>query len=203
MDTSFSPASERNKEPILEVLKQTLNLTTGRLLEIGAGTGQHGVYMAPFFPQIKWTMSDRPENLGHLRKLQEDSNIANLTPPFKLQIGEDDFGKLVYNVIYTANTFHIMHWKECKTLIKLAGHRLPENGLFIIYGPFNVEQKFTSPSNEVFDQSLRARDPLSGIRSFEDVDRAMVKNGFELLRDHAMPANNAMLVYKRLKFVRK
>lgn len=203
MDIPFSPACDRNKEPILRVLQETLNVSTGRLLEIGSGTGQHAVYMSPFFPQLKWTMSDRGENLAHLKKVVEDANIPTLTLPFRLEVGVDDVAKFIFNVIYTANTFHIMHWKECKTLIKLAGHRLPENGKFIVYGPFNYDQKFTSPSNEAFDKTLRERDPLSGLRNFEDVDRAMVKNGFELVKDHPMPANNRMLVYKRLKFVRK
>jgi len=203
MEVPFSAACENNKAPILAVLQDHLMLATGRLLEIGSGTGQHAVYLSPFFPRLKWTMSDRGQNLGYLKKLAADAKIANLTPPLKIEIGVDDIAKFTFDVIFTANTFHIMHWKECKTLIKLAGHRLPENGKFIVYGPFNYDQKFTSPSNEAFDQSLREHDPLSGLRSFEDVNRAMIKNGFELIKDHEMPAHNRMLVYKRLKFVRK
>lgn len=203
MEVPFSPASDRNKEPILKVLQDYLMMNTGRLLEIGSGTGQHGVYMAPFFPRIKWTMSERTVNFTHLKKVTAEARIPNLTPPLKIEIGVDDVAKFTFDVFYTANTFHIMHWKECKTLIKLAGHRLPENGKFIIYGPFNYDQKFTSPSNEAFDQTLRAHDPQSGLRNFEDVNRAMIKNGFELIKDHEMPANNRTLVYKRLKFVRK
>ena len=203
MEKPFSPACERNKEPILQVLKEVLILKSGRLLEIGAGTGQHAVFMSPFFPQLKWTMSDRRENMPHLKSVFDEYKSATLTSPLPIEIGADDIAKFTFNVFYTANTFHIMGWKECKTLIKLAGHRLPEDGLFIVYGPFNYEQKFTSASNEEFDRTLRARDPQSGIRSFEDVDRAMVKNDFKLLKDYEMPANNRTLVYKRLKFVRK
>nr|AGU12003.1 Protein of unknown function DUF938 [uncultured organism] len=203
MEIPFSPASDRNKEPILKVLQEVLTLNTGRILEIGAGTGQHAVYMSPYFPQLKWTMSDRAEVVPALKRVVEEANLRNLTPPFKLEIGVDDVAKFIYDIIYTANTFHIMSWKECKTLIKLAGHRLPEEGRFIVYGPFNYDQKFTSESNEAFDKSLRERDPASGIRAFEDVDRAMVKNGFALVKDYEMPANNRVLVYKRLKFVRK
>jgi hypothetical protein len=94
-----------------------------------------------------------------------------------------------------------MHWKECKTLIKLLSGRLQEHGKVIIYGPFNYNGQFTAPSNEEFDKSLRQNDPLSGIRSFEDVNKAMAKQGFELVKDYEMPANNRMLVYNRLKFV--
>lgn len=93
-----------------------------------------------------------------------------------------------------------MHWKECKSLIKQFGGRLREGSRVVIYGPFKYGGNFTSPSNEEFDQSLKARDPLSGIRNFEDVNNAMIKNGFELMMDVPMPANNQTLVYKRLKF---
>ncbi|MNL40974.1 hypothetical protein D3C87_1633590 [compost metagenome] len=96
-----------------------------------------------------------------------------------------------------------MHWKECKTLIKLLSGRLQEGGKVVIYGPFNYNGQFTAPSNEEFDKTLRQNDPLSGIRSFEDVQKAFAKNGFELVNDYEMPANNRMLVFSRLKYVAK
>ncbi len=201
MDSPFSPAAERNKEPILKVLKEVIRPQHKRLLEIGAGTGQHAIFMAPFFPKLEWTPTEQAENLSMLAKLVHESGVPNIRQPHKFQVGPDDFANFTYDLIFTANTFHIMHWKECKTLMRLASIRLQENGKVLIYGPFNYDGKFTSPSNEEFDNSLRERDPLSGIRSFEDVQRAMVKQGFELQKDYEMPANNRLLVFNRLKFV--
>jgi hypothetical protein len=94
-----------------------------------------------------------------------------------------------------------MHWKEVKSLIKQFGGRLREGARVVIYGPFKYGGNFTTQSNEEFDLSLKAKDPMSGIRSFEDVNNNMIKNGFELVMDVAMPANNQMLVYRRLKFI--
>lgn len=203
MEMFFSPAADRNKEPILKVLKQVIRPQHRRLFEIGAGTGQHAIYMAPFFPDLDWTPTEREENLSVLAKAVHESLVPNIRQPHKFLVGPDDFANFTYDIIYTANTFHIMHWKECKTLMKQVSTRLQENGKVVIYGPFNYDGKFTSPSNEEFDKALRAKDPLSGIRAFEDVNKAMIKNGFELVKDHEMPANNRMLVYNRLKYVPK
>jgi hypothetical protein len=120
-----------------------------------------------------------------------------------MKIGEDDFPIRTFDTILTINTFHIMSWKECKTFMKLISGRLEEGNKVMIYGPFNYNGKFTAPSNEEFDKSLRAQDPQSGIRAFEDVLAAMFKNGFELIKDYEMPANNRMLLFRRLKFVSK
>ena len=128
MSLPFSEACERNKEPLLEVLKEVVRPEHRKLLEIGAGTGQHAVYLAPFFPKLEWTATDRAENLPDLNRRVQESRIRNLKPPHKLEVGHNDFPKLTYDIVFTANTFHIMHWKECKTLMKLLGHRLEENG---------------------------------------------------------------------------
>lgn len=199
----FSEACERNKKPILEVLQKVLRPFHRYVIEIGSGTGQHATFFAQALSGVQWTPTEVYENLAHLNKVVQESGIKNLTSPFKMKVGEDDFPIRTYDVIYTANTFHIMAWKDCKTLIKLMGHRLQEGGLVIIYGPFNYGGKFSSPSNEEFDAWLKKRDPASGIRNFEDLQKAMEKNGFELAGDYEMPANNRTLVYRRLPFVRK
>jgi cyclopropane fatty-acyl-phospholipid synthase-like methyltransferase len=203
MDKPFSPACERNRDPILEILKQYITKEDRRLLEIGSGTGQHAVYFAPNFPQVEWHPSDVPGNIPGMKLWFNEAKIQNIQIPVKLEIGQHEFPKLKYDVVYTSNTFHIMHWKECKTFMKMLGNRLREGSRVFIYGPFKYEGSFTSPSNEQFDQELKARDPASGIRSFEDVNNAMIKNGFELINDFDMPANNQMLVYNRLKFIGK
>jgi cyclopropane fatty-acyl-phospholipid synthase-like methyltransferase len=203
MEKPFSPAADRNKEPILEVLKKVLRPEDQHLLEVGAGTGQHAVYLAPFFPKMTWQPTEVSENLPMLKEAIKEAGVANIKTPYRLKIGDDDFPIRTYDAILTVNTFHIMHWKECKSFIKLISGRLQEGGKVLIYGPFNYNGKFTTPSNEEFDKSLKQNDPLSGIRSFEDVLAAMFKNGFELVKDYEMPANNRMLYFRRLKFVSK
>ena len=195
---SFSAAADRNKEPILNVLKDYIT-NSGRLLEIGSGTGQHAVHMATNFPQIEWVASDQPIYHDDLKACFKQAKLPNLHGPEKLTIGEDDFpGKKPFNYAYSANTLHIMSWKECKTLFKLLGKRLREGSLVFFYGPFNYEGDFTSDSNRSFDQMLKARDPKSGIRNYEDVLSAMNKAGFKILNDVDMPANNRTLIFLKL-----
>lgn len=203
MKKNFSEAAERNKNPILAVLKEVIAEGDRRLLEIGAGTGQHAIHMAPQFPHLAWFPTDVGESLQELKRAVTEARISNIELPSRVVIGKDDFPKLKFDIVFTANTFHIMHWKECKTLMKLLGHRLREGSRVVIYGPFKYNGAYTSESNELFDESLKERDPLMGIRSFEDVNNAMVKNGFELIDDVDMPANNRTLVYRRLKFAGK
>lgn len=202
MEKPYSAACERNRDPILEIMKDVITRDDKRLLEIGSGTGQHAVYFAPQFPWLEWYPTDVAENLKGMKLWFDEFKIPNIKAPVRLDVSKDDFPKLKFDVVYTANTFHIMHWKECKSLMKLLGHRLRENSKVMIYGPFKYGGAFTSISNEEFDQQLKTRDPSSGIRSFEDVNNGMIKNGFELVFDYDMPANNRLLVYKRLKFTK-
>lgn len=197
----YSAACDRNKDPILEVLKEVITKDDRRLLEIGSGTGQHAVYFAPHFPQLEWYPTDVAANLKGMSTWFDEYKIPNIQKPTRMEVGKDELPKLKFDVIFTANTFHIMHWKECKSLIKMFGGRLREGSRVVIYGPFKYNGEFTSPSNEAFDQQLKSKDPASGIRAFEDVNNAMVKNGFELEMDVDMPVNNRTLVYRRLKFV--
>lgn len=203
MEKPFSPACERNQEPILEIMKEFITRDDHRLLEIGSGTGQHAVYLAPHFPWLEWHPTDMSDKLSGMRLWFNEAKIKNIQAPVRVEIGKDEFPKLKFDLIFTANTFHIMHWKECKTLMKMFGNRLREGSRVLIYGPFKYNGAFTSESNERFDQELKQRDPSSGIRSFEDVLNAMTKNGFELIADNEMPANNRMLVFNRLKFIQR
>lgn len=199
MEKPFSAACERNRDPILEVLKQVITTDDKRLLEVGAGTGQHAVYFAPHFPWMEWYPTDVQANIAGMNLWFNEYKISNIQKPQRMEVGKDELPKLKFEIIYTANTFHIMNWKECKSIMKMFGGRLREGARVIIYGPFKYEGQFTSESNAEFDQTLKARDPMSGIRSFEDVNSNMAKNGFELTLDVDMPANNQLLVFTRLK----
>lgn len=196
----YSPACETNKDPILNVLKDVITQEDRRLLEIGSGTGQHAVYFAPHFPQVEWYPTDVSASLKGMSLWFHEHQIRNIQKPSRLEVGKDELPKLKFDLIFTANTFHIMHWKECKSLIKMFGGRLREGSRVLIYGPFKYDGQFTSVAHEELDRELKAKDPSSGIRAFEDVNNAMIKNGFELILDVDMPENNQMLVYNRLKF---
>lgn len=194
----YSQACERNAPFILEILKKYITEDNRRLFEIGTGTGQHAVYLASNFSHLHWVTSDRKENHSGIKAWLKEAKLPNVHGPETFEVGIDKFPKGSFDLSFTANTFHIMSWKECKTLIKHWGRHLREGSQVFIYGPFNYNNAFTSQSNADFDLILKKRDPQSGIRNFEDVDKAMEKSGFKLTFDHEMPANNRLLVFTRL-----
>lgn len=195
-------ACDRNQGPILEVLKEVISPENKNLFEIGSGSAQHAIFMAPHFPDIFWTTSDVVANAKLIKENLAAAKIPNIKGPFQFEVGKDDLPRVPYDLIFTANTFHIMSWKNCKTLMKAMGTRLREGSQVIIYGPFNYNGTFTSESNAQFDKMLKEKNPESGIRSFEDVNNNMIKNGFALYKDYEMPANNRTLVYTRLNFMK-
>jgi cyclopropane fatty-acyl-phospholipid synthase-like methyltransferase len=200
MEKPYSAAADRNKDVILEVLKQYIP-EDGRLLEIGTGTAQHAVHFASQMPKLHWVTSDQPQYHEGIKLWLKEARLPNIHGPEKLVVGKDDFpSKRPFDYVYSANTLHIMSWKEDKTLFKLLGKRLREGCLVFFYGPFNYDNQYTSESNQSFDEMLKARDSKSGIRNFEDVVNAMEKSGFKLIKDHEMPANNRTLVFERKAF---
>lgn len=197
MTKPFSPACERNRIPILKVMQGLITSNDQRLLEVGSGTGQHAVYLAPHFPHMIWVTSDVKENHYGIQQWLEESGAPNIIGPGEFQVGEDKFPNGNFDIVFTANTFHIMHWYQCEELMDMLGKNLNAGAKVLIYGPFNYNGKFTSPSNEEFDESLKKRDPLMGIRDFEEVVRYMEKRAFGLLKDNEMPANNRLLVFEK------
>ncbi|MCO4753047.1 MAG: DUF938 domain-containing protein [Bacteriovoracaceae bacterium] len=198
MDKPFAPAAQRNAGPIFDCLKELIDSDDRRLLEIGSGTGQHGSYFAKEFKQLTWIFSDLEQNHQAIKAWIEDAGIDNYEGPLKYESGVDAFPARKIDIVYTANTFHIMSWKKVKTLIKAIGKELREGSRVFIYGPFNYNGQFTSESNKEFDQMLRERDPNSGIRGFEEVKKQMEDKGFRLLKDYEMPANNRLLAFLKI-----
>jgi cyclopropane fatty-acyl-phospholipid synthase-like methyltransferase len=201
MSKPFSLACERNRIPILKVMQDLITSQDQRLLEVGSGTGQHAVYLAPHFPQMIWVTSDVKANHYGIQLWLEESGAPNIIGPGKFEVGVDEFPNGNFDVVFTANTFHIMHWYQCEELMDMLGKNLRTDAKVLIYGPFNYNGKFTSASNEEFDQSLQKLDPLMGIRDFEEVVRYMNKRALGLVKDHEMPANNRLLVFKKLELV--
>jgi cyclopropane fatty-acyl-phospholipid synthase-like methyltransferase len=195
-------ACDRNQLPIFNILKELVTPEIRNIFEIGSGTAQHAIFMAPQLPHLTWITSDVVANHNHIKSRLKEANISNIRGPFQFEVGVDDFPRIPFDIIFTANTFHIMSWKKCKTLMKNLGTRLREGSSVVIYGPFNYEGQFTSESNAEFDKILKEKNPESGLRGFEDVNNNMIKNGFALYKDYEMPANNRLLVYTRLNFMK-
>jgi SAM-dependent methyltransferase len=195
----FSEACERNKGPILEVLKRWLGHQAGVVLEIGAGTGQHAVHFARNLPRLSWQPTERLESLASLAARIEVEGSCNLLAPLELDVEQVAWSCDADSVdaVYTANTLHIVSWPQVQALFRGVGRVLREEGLLIVYGPIRYGGQFTSHSNAVFDEALRSRDPLSGIRDFEAVDALAAAQGLRLVEDCAMPANNQALVWRR------
>ena len=191
----FSAASERNREPILAVLREHL-ADRRRVLEIGSGTGQHAVHFAEALPQLSWQTSDRDENHEGIRLWLEEAALPNVIAPLSLDVG-GSWPAAQYDAVYSANTLHIMSWQEVEQFFSRLPAVMADEALLIVYGPFNYGGRFTSDSNAEFDASLRAAVPHRGIRDFEAVDKLAQAAGLWLLKDHAMPANNRCLVWQR------
>lgn len=192
----FSQACENNKAPILAVLAQAF-ADRRHVLEIGSGTGQHGVHFAPRLPHLVWQTSDLAENHAGIRAWHALHPAPNLRPPLLLDLQGGDWPPGAFDAVFTSNTTHIVAWPLVQRLFALAGAHLPPGGVLAVYGPFNYGGGFTSDSNRAFDAWLRARDPASGIRHFEDIVALAARHGLALERDHAMPANNRLLVFLR------
>ncbi len=195
MDKPFSEACERNKAPILELLRP-LYAAQRHVLEIGSGTGQHAVHFARALPHLQWQCSELPENLPGLRLWLDEAALLNLPPPLALDASEPlPAGDC--DAVFTANTLHIMAWPQVQQLFAGLGVGLRPGALVTVYGPFNYGQRFTSDSNARFDAMLRAGDARRGIRDFEAVDALARAAGLRLLADQPMPANNRCISWQR------
>jgi cyclopropane fatty-acyl-phospholipid synthase-like methyltransferase len=192
-----SEACERNRDPILGVLRQWF-AAPGTVLEIGAGTGQHAVYFAERLPHLQWIATDCAENHPAIREWIVDAGLPNVRGPLELDVTNETWPATEVDYVFSANSAHIMGWSEVEAMFAGIGRVLRPGGCFCLYGPFKADGQFTSDSNRVFDAMLRAREPSMGIRN----DRAVVelgkRNDLELRSDHAMPANNRTLVWGRV-----
>jgi hypothetical protein len=197
---TFSAASERNKDAILERLRPVLTVPA-QVVEIGAGTGQHAVHFARAMPHLRWQPTDRAECLDGIAARVSAEGSPNLAAPLELDVTWPRWPVEGTEVVYSANTLHIMSWPEVEAAIAGVGRLLRAgNGRdrwLIVYGPFRYDGRYTSESNAAFDAMLRSRDPLSGIRDFESVDALAVAAGLRLASDHRMPANNQLLFWRR------
>jgi len=203
-DPPLSPAAERNKQPILDVLLQLLP-SSGRALEIAAGTGQHAVWFASALPGWHWQPTDaEPAALRAIAVRQRLSGCDNLCVPLPLDVlapqwpsDGADFNE-PFDLVYCANMLHIAPRACCGALMQGCHRHLSANGRLVLYGPFFERGVEPAPGNQAFDRSLRARDPDWGIRFLDDVDAQARQAGLRQLSRHVMPANNLLLVWGRV-----
>ena len=198
-----SPASDRNKQPILEVLRRVLP-ATGVALEIASGTGQHAAWFGAGLPGWTWQPSDyEPGAFPSIEAHVNEAGITNVRKPLLLDVvaaqwpSEGAPFTEKFDAIFCANMLHISPWETCGGLMRGSAKYLAAEGLLVTYGPYLEDEVVTSPGNVSFDQSLRERNPDWGIRRREDVEAEARDAGFRLRQRYAMPANNLVLVFGR------
>ncbi len=197
----YSEACERNRGPILEVLREAF-AGARDVLEIGSGTGQHAAYFAAHLPHLTWHASDLPQHHDGINAWIAEAALPNLRAPVALDVREARWplpAVQTFDGVFTANTLHIMDWASVQAAFEGIGRVLHAQGTLVVYGPFNDGGRFTADSNARFDQMLRARGVGSALRDVEAVNALAQGIGLELMRDVAMPANNRILVWRRVK----
>lgn len=198
MELPSSMACLRNREPIAQVLKTYIK-DHQHILEIGHGTGEHALYFAQELP-VFWHPADQPEHNWMANERLKQFPTENLNPAIPIKVGEvklkDQVNRL-FDLVFTANTLHIMREELAYKFCDEVGELIEDHGYLLIYGPFKFEGIYTSESNEVFDQHLKARDPLSGIREFEKLNEILISHGLKFVKRHDMPANNQLLVFQK------
>ena len=188
-----APAATRNREPIAAVLREWLP-ERGLVLEIASGTGEHAVHFAGAFPGLEWQPSDvEPVALTSIAAWSRDAGLPNLRPPIVLDAASADWPCRHADVVLSINMVHISPWESALGLIDGAAQILPPGGALILYGPWLKGDIETVPSNLDFDDDLKRRNPLWGLRRVEDFAAGASKRGLELQEIRAMPANNLMI----------
>jgi cyclopropane fatty-acyl-phospholipid synthase-like methyltransferase len=193
----FSEACERNKAPILEVLRIAFADRT-QVLEIGSGTGQHAVHFAAHLTHLTWHPTEQLAYLADLASRVKLEGSRNLRPPTVLDVKQSIWPLRSVDAIYSANTLHIMGWAEVEAMFRGVDVVLSPHGVLCIYGPFRYAGRYTSDSNRDFDVMLKDRDPLSGLRDLTDVSALAERHALRLRVDHDLPANNRLLEFVRV-----
>ena len=192
-----APAADRNKGPILDVLRRVLP-QRGTVLEVASGTGQHVAHFAASLAHLEWQPTDRSDqDFASIVAWCAAAGVANVRAPLVLDVTTEPWPLDAVDAILCANMIHIAPWTACLGLLRGAGQHLASGGPLVLYGPFRIGGVHTAPSNEAFDADLRARDPAWGVRDLDEVARAAVPHGLVLEERVAMPANNLTVVFRR------
>ena len=193
-----APAALRNREPIAQVLTEWLP-PSGVVVEIASGTGEHSVYFAEHFPALEWQPSDiHPDALRSIAAWREGSGLANLRPPVTIDASSSSWPIDRADALLSINMAHISPWESALGLLDGAARLLTTRAPLILYGPWLKSDLATAQSNLDFDADLKRRDPQWGLRRVEDFAAAAKERGLELVETRTMPANNLMLLLRRL-----
>ncbi|HEY6621249.1 MAG TPA: DUF938 domain-containing protein [Steroidobacteraceae bacterium] len=192
-----SEACERNKGPILEVLRAAF-ADRIQVLEIGSGTGQHAVHFAAHLTHLTWYPTEQLAYLADLASRVKLEGTRNLRPPTVLDVKQTIWPLRSVDAVYTANTLHIMGWAEVEAMFHGIDAVLTPEGVVCIYGPFRYAGRYTSDSNRDFDLMLKERDPASGLRDLTELTALAGRHALRLRADHDLPANNRLLEFVRL-----
>lgn len=192
-----APATARNREPILAVLRRVLP-ARGLVLEIASGTGEHAAFFAASLPGIEWQPSDAdPAALDSIAAHRDAAGLANLRTPLVLDVTQASWPVDRADAIVCINMIHISPWRVTEALLDGAARVLGAGGVLYLYGPYRVGGRHTAPSNAAFDADLRARNPAWGVRDVEAVAAEAAARGIDLVETVAMPAQNLSVVLRR------
>jgi hypothetical protein len=193
----FAPATQRNREPILGVLREVLP-ASGVVLEVASGSGEHAVYFAAAFPQLTWQPSDRGSGeRASIVAWIAHAGVANVLAPLALDAVAADWPIERADAVVCVNMIHIAPWAACVGLMRGAAAVLPAGAPLVLYGPFRRDGGHTAPSNEAFDRSLRAQNPAWGVRDLEEVAAVAAAHGFGAPAVFSLPSNNLGVVFSR------
>jgi SAM-dependent methyltransferase len=192
-----APAVRRNRDPILDVLRTALP-ATGLVLEVASGTGEHIVHFARHMPNLEWQPSDPSAAAREsIAAWVAAEGLANVLPPIDLEVAQRPWLVQQPAAIACINMVHISPWEATVGLMRGAGHILPSGGTLYLYGPFRRPGVPLEPSNEAFDQDLRARNPVWGLREIDAVIRCAAEHGLAFEQSVEMPANNLSLIFRK------
>ncbi len=192
-----APATARNREPILEVLRPRLP-AEGLVLEVASGSGEHVVHFAAALPRLVFQPSDPSSDArASIDDWAGASGLANVRPAVALDATAPQWPVTRAAAVLCSNMIHIAPWAAAVGLIVGAARVLPARGLLYLYGPFRLSGGHTAPSNDAFDRDLRERNAAWGVRDLEAVTALAATHGFAAPEVIDMPANNLSLAFRR------
>lgn len=192
-----APATARNREPILQVLREVLP-PTGTVLEIASGTGEHAVHFAQNLPGIVWQPSDPDAAArGSIAAWAAQAKPGNLRAPLALDAASAGWPGGLVDAVVCINMIHISPWAATQGLMRGAAGVLPAGGVLYLYGPFIRPGHALEPGNAAFDADLRLRNAAWGLRNLADVEACAAQNGLTLEKVVEMPANNLSVIFRR------
>ncbi|KAK9823915.1 hypothetical protein WJX72_006334 [[Myrmecia] bisecta] len=194
----FAPATECNREPLLQVLAPRLPQGKGSLvLEVASGTGEHAVYLASNLPHLTWQPSDPDRaSCASIASWTQHAGVAHVKAPLQLDATDPSWSVERADAVVCINMIHIAPYAACEGLFRGAASVLPPDGLLFTYGPYSIGGQHTAPSNARFDMSLKMQNPEWGVRDIDEVKQTAANNGFQLVERIDMPANNMTLVWQ-------